>query len=216
MNSFQFQRIEDISKQIQKLQDQLIRWEEKYDLAENPKEEDRCKKETTHILLRIKGYTNELNLIKEGMQKEENENDVPSEKRDAFLSFSLEDKLEVANPLFELLLRKGISLWYSGFELALGDSIMESVNKGLSISRYGIVILSPNYIGKAWPLSELNAMFAKQTAHNKKVILPVWHNISYEDVLHKAPLMADKFAVSTEQGLLKVAQKIVDSIKVEH
>lgn len=63
-------------------------------------------------------------------------------------------------------------------------------------SRYGIVVLSEIYFKKFWTGKELNGLFAKQE-DGKKVILPVWHNISKDKVKEYSPILADMFALKT-------------------
>ena len=65
-----------------------------------------------------------------------------------FLSHASEDKASVAKPLADLLQDKGVEVWYDNFTLKLGDSLSKSINQGLANSRYGIVILSPNFFLK--------------------------------------------------------------------
>jgi len=46
----------------------------------------------------------------------------------------------------------------------------------------------------------------------KKVILPIWHRISREEVLGYSPTLADKKAVSTSSGLHAVVREILDVV----
>jgi TIR domain len=61
---------------------------------------------------------------------------------DLFISYASEDKEEIARPLAKELARSGLAVWFDEFELKLGDSLLKSIDKGLSRSRYGVVILS--------------------------------------------------------------------------
>ncbi|MEM6631658.1 MAG: toll/interleukin-1 receptor domain-containing protein [Bacteroidota bacterium] len=193
-----------LESHIGRLTSQLKSWEEKRFIAENPDEEERCRIAIKQIQIYLKEYESELAGYSVLSSKAE---DLPKEY-DAFVSFANEDKESFANPLVSALKRQGFTIWYSGHELTLGDSIMESVNTGLSKSRYGIVILSQSYLGKEWPISELHALFAKQTNSAKKIILPIWHKISYKLILEKSPLIADKFAIDSQKGLDKVIKAI--------
>ena len=46
------------------------------------------------------------------------------------------------------LRRKGIEVWYDEFSIQPGDSFIESVEKGLRGSLYGILIISKNFFKK--------------------------------------------------------------------
>jgi TIR domain len=52
-----------------------------------------------------------------------------------------------------------------------------SIDDGLRRSRYGVVILSPDFFRKGWPKEELDGLVTRQTSEGRKVILPVWHNV---------------------------------------
>src|SRR4051794_37563050 len=120
---------------------------------------------------------------------------------DIFISHAREDKEDVARPLAEALRRQGLVVWYDEYVLRLGDSLRQVIDKGLSSSRFGVVILSPSFFSKEWPQRELNGLLARESANGVKVLLPVWHKITFEDVAHFSPLLADKLAVSTDRGL---------------
>jgi hypothetical protein len=59
-----------------------------------------------------------------------------------------------------------------------------------------VVVLSHAFFEKDWPQRELDGLFAKET-HGGKVILPIWHNISKDEVLAYSPTLADKVALKT-------------------
>ncbi|HUW33009.1 MAG TPA: toll/interleukin-1 receptor domain-containing protein, partial [Planctomycetota bacterium] len=72
---------------------------------------------------------------------------------DAFISYASEDKGYV-HPLARELTKLRFRVWYDEFELAVGDSLRRSIDKGLANSRFGIVILSPHFFAKEWPQRE--------------------------------------------------------------
>ena len=74
----------------------------------------------------------------------------------------------------------------------------EKIDKGLAKSRYGVVVLSPNYIAghKYWTKTELNGLFQVES-FNGKVILPIWHNLTKKQVVEYSPIIADRKAMTT-------------------
>ena len=126
---------------------------------------------------------------------------------DVFISHAREDKAAVAKPLSEALLRAGLRVWIDEHEISLGDSLTNKINEGLARSRYGIVILSPDFLAKEWPKRELAALLAIEFKHGKRV-LPVLHNLELESILRDFPLMGDKVCVSTAAGIEAVASEI--------
>lgn len=98
----------------------------------------------------------------------------------------------MANALTDL----GFQIWYDEFTLRVGDSLRKSIDKGLANSRFGIVVLSPDFFAKRWTEYELNGLVAKEMSEDK-VVLPIWHRVSKDDVLKYSPTLADKIGLST-------------------
>lgn len=123
--------------------------------------------------------------------------DEGTEKQyDFFISHASEDKNDIVRDLADALVKKDIKVWYDEFELKIGDSLRKSIDKGLVNSKYGIVILSPNFIKKNWTEYELNGMVAREM-NGHKVILPIWHKITKDEVMRYSPTLADKMALNT-------------------
>ena len=134
---------------------------------------------------------------------------------DVFISHAHEDKEELVRPLAERLQQSRIEVWYDEFSLLAGDSLRRSIDKGLSKSRYGIVVISPHFIAKEWPQWELDGLVQRQMAEKRNVIIPVWHNVSLEDVLAFSPPLADKVAISSAGGLDHVVSELLKAIRPE-
>jgi tetratricopeptide (TPR) repeat protein len=137
-------------------------------------------------------------------------------KWDVFICHASEDKESIVRPLAKSLKQKGLKVWFDESELTLGDSLRESIDRGLASSKFGVVILSPNFLSKKkkWTKKELNALFAREVRGSKvKVILPVLHNITQQSIVQRIPLLADKVSVSTNKGLNSVVNEIVRAIK---
>jgi len=126
---------------------------------------------------------------------------------DIFISHASEDKEEIAHALAEALQKRGFAVWYDKFSLKLGDSLRESIDQGLAESRFGVVILSKHFFAKRWPNKELNGLTAIEI-NGEKLILPVWHRITHDEVLKFSPTLADRKAVRTEKGLDAVVEAI--------
>ena len=109
-----------------------------------------------------------------------------SKEFDFFISHATEDKDEIVRDLANALIKDGYDVWYDEFELKIGDSLRKKIDQGLSKSRYGIVIVSPSFVKKNWTEYELNGMVAREM-NGHKVILPIWHNISKNEVLEFSP-----------------------------
>lgn len=139
---------------------------------------------------------------------------------DAFISHAYEDKDDFVRPLSIWLMDRGLKVWYDEFSLKLGDSIRRSIDRGLSNSRYGIVVLSPCFFQKNWPQEELDGLVSKERSGIDKVILPIWHKVDYDDVLNYSPPLADKKAIKSDKGINIIGKAILevvlpDEIKID-
>ena len=133
------------------------------------------------------------------------------EQWDVFISHASEDKETIARPLADAFILKGLKVWYDEFSLSVGDSLRQSIDRGLLHSRYGVVILSPHFFEKHWPLQELNGLATREVG-GKKVILPVWHEVDFDEVRQYSPTLADKLAVRSKHGLEHVVEKLLDAM----
>jgi hypothetical protein len=132
--------------------------------------------------------------------------------RDAFISHASEDKDLVARPLKEALEARGHTVWFDEAELVVGSSLSESIDKGLAVSRFGVVILSRSFFAKNWPRRELQGLVAKEMAGGERLILPVWHDLGVEQVVEYSPPLADLLAANTDDGIEQVADQISRAI----
>jgi hypothetical protein len=126
---------------------------------------------------------------------------------DAFICHASKDKDSVARPLFEGLSARGYGIWYDEISVRTGDSLRESIAHGLSSSKFGVVVLSPNFFAAGWSQFELNALVARHTA-GERCILPVWHNVTAEEIRAKDVLLADLRASSTAAGIPAVVDDL--------
>lgn len=131
---------------------------------------------------------------------------------DVFISHASEDKDSHVRDLAKALTSSGLRVWYDEFTLKLGDSLRRSIDRGLAASRFGIVVLSHSFFSKEWPQRELDGLVAKEITSGK-VILPVWHNITKEEVASYSPILADRLAVQSDKGIAHVVAQILAAVR---
>lgn len=131
---------------------------------------------------------------------------------DAFVAHATEDKDEFVRPLAHALAQKRAAVWFDEFSLSIGDSLRRSIDLGLTRSRFGIVVLSPSFFAREWPQWELDGLVARQNASGGNVILPIWHNVTKDDVLRYSPSLADKIAARSADGLDAVVTQLLQAI----
>jgi len=128
---------------------------------------------------------------------------------DVFIAHAVEDKAEVTNELYTRLKEAGIKVWYSGEKLQVGGDLYQMIKDGLNKSRHGILILSPNFFRGSWPVREFHVLWGKKNAR----ILPVWHNITKEEIERHDKLLAEFWAVNTDVGMDRVVQVLIRALK---
>jgi hypothetical protein len=133
----------------------------------------------------------------------------------AFICHASEDKDSFVRPLAEELIKRGIEIWYDEFTLRVGDSLRRSIDRGLAESDYGIVVLSPNFFLRKWPQDELDGLVARESIADQKVILPIWHEISSDEVTKYSPTLADKIASKSSDGIQCVVEHLLRVIRPE-
>lgn len=122
----------------------------------------------------------------------------PEPEYDVFISHAWEDKKDFVDELADELQKAGFKVWYDTDRIKWGDSMRQKIDEGLSHSKFGIVVLSPSYIapGKYWTKAELDALFSLESV-NGKMLLPIWHNLTKQDVMNFSPIIASRKAMTT-------------------
>lgn len=115
---------------------------------------------------------------------------------DVFISHASEDKDSFVRPFAERLTALGIKPFYDEMSLTWGDSLRRRIDLGLARSRFGIVVLSKSFFAKEWPQRELDGLVALEIQGQSR-ILPIWHEVSNDEVAHFSPTLADKLALNT-------------------
>lgn len=140
----------------------------------------------------------------------ENENSIKG--YDVFISHASEDKESVARPLANALVKLGISVWYDEFELKIGDSLRRKIDNGLAHSNFGIVVISKNFINKGWTNYELDGLITRSLTGEQQ-LLPIWHEITKQEVIDYSPSLADKVARNTATNTIEeIAEEIAELI----
>ena len=134
---------------------------------------------------------------------------------DVFISHASEDKDDIVRPLANALINKGLDVWYDEFTLRIGDSLRQKIDRGLANSRVGLVVLSPSFIAKGWTNYELDGIVTR-TVSGEQILLPIWHNITKQQVVDFSPSLADKVARSLiTHTIEEIAIEIADLLKCD-
>lgn len=133
-----------------------------------------------------------------------------------FISHASEDKDDFVRALAGALIAEGLNVWYDEMTLRIGDSLRQKIDQGLANSRVGLVVLSPAFIKKGWTNYELDGIVTR-TVSGEQVLLPIWHNITKQQVMDFSPSLADKVARSTATHTIdEIASEIADLIRLRN
>jgi hypothetical protein len=131
---------------------------------------------------------------------------------DVFISHAHEDKAAVAEPLAEALTALGLKVWLDSTELRIGDSLRRKIDYGLAHSRFGVVVLSKPFFSKGWAQYELDGIIGL-SVDGKQRMLPIWHEVSRDDVAGQSPSLVDKIARNTSLSTVEeIAEEIAEVI----
>lgn len=186
---------------------------------EEQKDRDKVKQEQKDMLSMQQGITREMERqktlsINSLILTKPNEFRTDQKSFDVFVSHASEDKTSFVRPFVDFLKAKNIAVWYDETELRVGDSLRRSIDNGLKNSKYGIVVLSESFFNKEWPQRELDGLFAREV-NGEKVILPIWHKISKNEVMSYSPIIADLLAINTTDFTIEeIAEQIAKRISL--
>ena len=131
--------------------------------------------------------------------------------RDVFLCHAWDDRKDVAKELYDLLELKGVTIWFSEKDVALGSSLLREIDKGLAKSRVGLVLVTPSFLnrvkGDGIADKELSALLARD------MLIPILHNTTFEELREVSPLLGSRSGLSTiEDSMAVVAAKIAELV----
>lgn len=138
------------------------------------------------------------------------------EKPLAFISHDSRDKDGLVRELVHELSRLMCPVWYDEYSLNVGDSLRLSIESGLKETKKCVVILSPSFLNNnGWGKAEFDSVYTREILQKENVILPVWHNVSVDDIYQYSPRLADKVGLNSQLGVKELAIKLSRVIKQE-
>lgn len=127
---------------------------------------------------------------------------------DAFLSYARIDGAQIAGDLRTELEALGVAVWFDEVAIVPGRSQSLQMDAGLRKARAGIALLTPAYLaGRFWTERELGALL------NKDTLIPVLHNVTFEDVRQYSGILPDLAGFTTaSDSPAAIAKKIAAAI----
>jgi TIR domain len=79
-------------------------------------------------------------------------------------------------------------VWFDEYSLNVGDSLRESIERGIKECKRCILVISKNFLGNSgWTKGEFNSVFTRELLENKRLVLPVWHDVTAQEVYEYSP-----------------------------
>lgn len=133
--------------------------------------------------------------------------------RDVFLCHAWDDRQGSAKELHDLLESRGVRVWFSEKDVALGTPLLREIDRGLAKSRIGIVLVTPALLrrlqGEGIADKELSALLARDQ------LVPIVHGTTYEALRDVSPLLGSRTGLSTaENPMANVAAKLAELISL--
>lgn len=141
------------------------------------------------------------------------QNHLSSKSLDVFICHDSNDKVEVARPLAHELIKRQLTVWLDELSLKIGDSLIDSIEKGLQEAKCALIIISASFLqNQGWPKHEFKSLVSREFSEGRKIILPIWHRVTREEVSRYSIELADKFALNTETANSTLAKLIHQEI----
>ena len=131
------------------------------------------------------------------------------ERWDIFLCHAWDDRAGAAKELHDLLVSRGVKVWFSEKDVSLGTPLLREIDKGLAKSRIGLVLVTPALLrrlqGESIADKELSVLLARDQ------LVPIVHGTTYEALREVSPMLASRTGLSTGENLMAdVATKLAE------
>lgn len=133
---------------------------------------------------------------------------------DIFLSHTYKDR-EDTDKLCEDLVACGLSVWYDGAQLKLGESLTRQIDIGLTSSRAGVIFITQAFLeGRYWTELEMGALIS-----SRKRVIPILHGVAHGELAQYSALLNDLVGLSTDTHEFdeiaeEIAQTLTDAASV--
>lgn len=190
--------------ELSKKQQELVKVQIKSSEQLQKSQEDTSKKvenfQETFDLIQNE-YENKLSLNRE---------EIMAKDFDVFISHATEDKASFVKPLVTELTNEKVSFFYDDFSIGWGKSVRQSLDEGILRSKFCVVVISKPFLEKYWTNYELDGFLQKEAKNQTTVVLPIWLNITHDEVYSVSPSLANRRAII---GNSLTAEEIVEGIK---
>ena len=139
-------------------------------------------------------------------------------KYDVFISHANKDKIEYVDSLRTEINKLGINVFYDTDVLSWGDNWKKKILDGTAKSEFAIIIISKNFFGREWTERELKEFLERQNNSGQKIILPLLHDITFDELAEQYPSLSEIQCIKTcdyskEQICILFAKELIKRLK---
>lgn len=129
---------------------------------------------------------------------------------DVFVSYSRRDQAFV-RMLVERLTQSGVSVFYDEADIAVGQSLADSLHRAVENAKYVLVVMSPDYFESQWAKQELDLALQQEFETDRTKVIPLLVRDCEIPPLLGSKLYADFRDTETfEQTFSKLLAAILD------
>ena len=139
---------------------------------------------------------------------------------DVFLSHANADKQDFVDELNSSLEKLDVKIFYDKKSLEWGDKWKDKILDGTKKAEFAIIVISENFFDREWTEKELDQFLNRQNRNGQKLILPIIHNITNDDLRNKYPSVADLQTIDSQnytcdEIALLFARQFIKRLKAE-
>lgn len=151
-----------------------------------------------------------LTPIREAVEKEAA---AKPDLRDCFLCHAWDDRQGAARELHDLLESAGVKVWFSEKDLGLGVPMMRAIDKGLSASKIGLVLVTPALLRRLPNEGVADKELSALLSGNR--LVPIVHGTTYTALRDVSPMLASRSGLDTsEDTMAAIAKKIAELVAI--
>ena len=144
-------------------------------------------------------FKNKENYLIRKAASYKNEVKMKRKQYDVFISYANADKSGYVDDLYMVLRKLGISIFYDSDALSWGDEWKKVILDSTNTSEFAIIVISENFFDREWTERELHEFLKRQNENGQKIVLPLLHNITMDDLKAKYPELADIQVINSKE-----------------
>lgn len=138
-------------------------------------------------------------------------------KYDVFLSHANADKDDFVESLKQSFDKLGISVFYDKDSIEWGDDWKQKIYDGLANCKYGVIVVSKNFLNRKWTEKELKELLSRQSESGHKLILPIAYDIDMPTIYKKYKKLSDiQFIDASKYSIQDITIQLAKIMLFEH